>query len=104
MGSSLPINGFKFTQRKDGRNIRNLKVETSTDGNTWTVVSGSPFALAMQTATQTETIPTTTCRYFRVSVVSAADLYDTDCPCASLAELDVTHPQSFFQDNPGIEK
>ncbi len=93
MGSSLPINGFKIIQRQmQRRDIKNIKIETSTNGTSWTVVSGSPFALAQSDALQELTIPLTTCRYFRLSVLSAADLYDTDCPCACLAEIDVKHP------------
>ena len=97
IGKSLPINGFLFTQREYYyRNIKNLKVETSNDGITWTVVSGSPFLLAEGTVSpnlpQTKTLPATiTCRYFKLTVVSTSDVYD-GTNYASLAEVDVTHP------------
>ena len=97
IGKAVVINGFVFTQRANGsRNIKNLKVETSTNGTTWTAVSGSPFVLAQSTTNpstpQTVTLPANvTCRYFRLTVSATTDVYD-GTNFAALAEVDVTHP------------
>ena len=93
MAQVVAINGFKFTQRQNGaRNIKNLKVETSIDGNTWKEVSGSPFLLKQINEEQTFPLPATiTCRFFRLTVRTRADVYDGTV-FAALAEVDVTHP------------
>ena len=93
IGKAVNVNGFKFTQRQTlTRNIKNLKVEISTNGTTWTVVSGSPFVLQSITAQQTFSLPATVnCRYFRLTVAAKTDVYDGTTN-AALAEVDITHP------------
>jgi hypothetical protein len=92
MATSLLIKGFVFTQRQSlTRNIKNMKVETSTNGTTWTVVPGSPFALTQTAPAQTKTLATPiTCRYFRLTVAAASDVFD-GTQFAALAEVNVTH-------------
>ena len=98
MNNSLPIKGFTFTQRQGGgRNIKNLTVEVSNDGTTWTPVSGSPFLLQKTDAAQNFNLPANiTTRWFRVSVLTAADTYNTstspDNNNTALAELNVIKP------------
>ena len=104
MGKSLTINGFVFTQRQSlTRNIMNLKVETSNDGTTWTAVAGSPFSLASIKESQTKGLPSAiTCRYFRMTVPSSADVYD-GTQFAALAEVDVLkNPDPYYRGNWGI--
>jgi hypothetical protein len=93
MGKSLAVNGFVFTQRQSlTRNIKNMKVETSDNGTTWTVASGSPFLLTQTAPAQTKTLPATVnCRYIRLTVASQSDVYDGS-QFAALGEFDVTHP------------
>lgn len=93
LGSSLPVNGFAFIQRAAGsRNIKNMKVEVSTDGASWTEVSGSPFALTKTDPPQAKLLPApVTIKYFRMTVPSMADVYDGST-FAALAEVDVIHP------------
>lgn len=90
MGRSITINGFVFSQRQSlTRNIKNLKVETSNDGTTWTAVAGSPFSLAQIKAPQTKGLPASiNCRFFRLEVSSNSDVYDGSNN-AALAEVNV---------------
>jgi hypothetical protein len=92
MGTPLSVTGFVFTQRQSlTRNIKNMRVETSTNGTSWTAVTGSPFLLTQTLPAQTKTLPAAiTCRYFRLTVASAADVYDGS-QFAALAEVNVTH-------------
>lgn len=94
MGRSLTINGFAFTQRQSlTRNIMNLKVEISTNGTTWTTVTGSPFSLAQIKEIQMKGLPSpVSCRFFRMTVVANADVYDGS-QFAALAEVDVLKNQ-----------
>jgi hypothetical protein len=101
MGKSLAINGFVFTQRQSlSRNIINLRVETSNDGTNWTAVAGSPFLLASAREGQTKGLPAAiTCRYFRMTVPSNADVYDGS-QFAALAEVDVLKaPDPYYKGN-----
>jgi hypothetical protein len=93
MGQALAVKGFVFTQRQSlTTNIKNVVVETSMDGSTWTAVAGSPFTLSKVKAPQAKTLPAAiTCRYFRLKVASNADVYDNN-QFAALAEVDVFHP------------
>lgn len=101
MGKSLTINGFVFTQRQSlSRNIMNLRVETSNDGTTWTAVAGSPFSLASVRVGQTKGLPSPiTCRFFRMTVPTSADVYDGS-QFAALAEVDVLKaPDPYYRGN-----
>lgn len=91
--NALPIAGFTFTQRQSlTRNIKNLRVETSMNGTTWTQVSGSPFALQQITAAQTKMLPAPmNVRYVRLTVPASSDVYDGS-QFAALAEFDVVKP------------
>ncbi|MES2777591.1 MAG: M60 family metallopeptidase [Bacteroidota bacterium] len=96
--ANLPIKGFTFTQRQGGgRNIKNLVVEISNDGTTWTPVSGSPFLLQRIDAAQNFLLPANiVTKWFRVSVLTAADTYNTgtapDINNTALAEINVIKP------------
>lgn len=98
MGKQLDIKGFSFLQRQNlNRNIKNLKVETSTDGTTWTPVTGSPFLLQRIAAEQFYTLPTTiNVRYFKLSVLAQPDTYNAgtgaDNNNTSLAEVSIIKP------------
>lgn len=91
----IRIKGFKFTQRQAGaRNIKNLKVEVSNDNTNWTTIPGSPLLLQKINTEQAFELPAVIrTRYFRVTIGSAADTYNTDgtMNCA-LAEIDVIRP------------
>jgi len=95
MGRKLEIKGFKFTQRQGGaRNIKNLKVEVSTDNTNWTAIDGSPLLLQKIDAEQSFTLPSNiSIRYFRLTISTAADTYNPDGTLnTSLAEVDVIKP------------
>lgn len=95
MGMKLDIKGFRFTQRQGGaRNIKNLKVETSTDNSNWTPVDGSPLLLQKIDAQQNFTLPSVVrARYFRLTITGPADTYNTDGSMnTSMAEIDVIQP------------
>lgn len=93
MGQALDIKGFKFTQRMNGsRNIKNLKVETSMDGSSWTAITGSPLLLQKINGEQSFLLPSVIkCKYFRLTVQSTSDVWD-GTRYASLAEADVIKP------------
>jgi hypothetical protein len=93
MGQALDIKGFKFTQRMNGsRNIKNLKVETSMDGSSWTAIAGSPLLLQKINGEQSFLLPSVIkCKYFRLTVQSTSDVWD-GTRYASLAEADVIKP------------
>lgn len=92
MGRALDIKGFKIWQRQSlTRNIKNMVVEVSLNGTTWTTVDGSPFALQRIAAEQQILLPATTrVRYFRFTVPAITDIYDGKF--AALAEVDVIKP------------
>ncbi|WP_315823582.1 discoidin domain-containing protein [Paraflavitalea speifideaquila] len=95
MGLKLDIKGFRFTQRQGGnRNIKNLKVEISTDNTNWTPVDGSPLLLQKIDAQQNFTLPSVVrARYFRITINGPADTYNTDGTMnTSMAEIDVIQP------------
>lgn len=95
MGMKLDINGFKFTQRQAGaRNIKNLKVEVSTDNVNWTPIAGSPLLLQKINTEQSFLLPATIrIRYFRLTVSAPADTYNTDGTMnAALAEVNIIKP------------
>ena len=101
MGRSLSIHGFVFSQRQSlTRNIKNLKVETSNDGITWTAVAGSPFSLAQIKNPQTRGLPASiSCRFFRMEITSNSDVYDGST-FAALGEVDVLkEPDPYFKGN-----
>ena len=90
---ALPIAGFVFHQRQSlTRNIKNLRVEMSMNGTTWTAVAGSPFVLQQITAAQTVTLPATiNARYLRLWVNANADVFDGS-QFAALGEFNVVKP------------
>lgn len=93
MGSVQPVDGFVFTQRQSlTRNIKNIRVEVSSDASTWTLVKGSPFALTRTAPAQeirlTEVL---NARYIRITVPTTADVYD-GTQFAALAEFTALHP------------
>jgi hypothetical protein len=95
MGMKLDIKGFKFTQRQAGaRNIKNLKVEVSTDNVTWTPINGSPLLLQKINTEQSFLLPSAIrIRYFRLTISAPADTYNTDGTMnAALAEADIIKP------------
>ena len=98
MGRTLPIKGFSFVQRQSlSRNIKNLKVEISTDNANWTAVDGSPLLLQRITAEQFFNLPSqVNARYFRLSILSASDTYNgsaaPDGNNVCLADLNVIKP------------
>lgn len=91
--NAISIIGFTFHQRQSlTRNIKNLRVETSMNGTTWTQVLGSPFALQQVTAGQTKMLPAPiNARYVRLWVNAAADVFD-GTQFAALGEFDVVKP------------
>ena len=93
MGAVQPVDGFVFTQRAAGsRNIKNMKVEVSTDNVSWTVVKGSPFALTQTAPAQQKNLTEVlNCRYIRLTVSSTADVFD-GTQFAALAEFTALHP------------
>jgi len=93
MGGVAPIRGFKITQRQNGsRNIRNITIETSTNGTTWTAVTGSPFSLERINGEQLINLPANlNIRYFRLRTLSNADVYDGS-QFACLSEVDIIKP------------
>lgn len=98
IGNSIPIKGFKFVQRQSlSRNIKNLTVEISSNGSTWTAVTGSPFLLQKITAEQVYPLANTVnARFIRLSILSKTDTYNggttTDANNICLAEVNVIKP------------
>ena len=99
MGKSLPIDGFIITQRQSlSRNIKNMVIETSSDGITWSAVVGSPFALTQTVPPQAKLLPgEVTTRYFRLRVETTSDVFD-GYTNAALAEVNVSHRYLSFRD------
>lgn len=101
MKKALPVKGFSFRHRYPSmqRAIRNVKVEVSNDGSTWTMIPNADplitnytYTLALVDTQQDLYLPAnSTFRYFRITVPTKADVYDgTDY--AALAELNVIKP------------
>lgn len=91
MGKPLPIKGFRFTQRQNNQNVKNIKVEVSTDGSNWQQAAGSPYLTERVTAQQNFELPEViTVRYFRLTIQSASDLYGSKY--AMLSEVDIIKP------------
>lgn len=97
MKKMLPVNGFSFMQRSNlGRAVKNVKVEVSTDGSTWTMIPNAntsitayTYTLARVNTQQNFLLPASrTIRYFRITVPTRADVYD-GTEFAALAELNV---------------
>ena len=93
-GGSAVINGFAFAQRQSGtgtaRAVKNIEVETSTDGNSWAIAG--TFALQDIQGLQNFTLPgTITAKYFRLTISTVDDIYD-GTPYASLSEINIIKP------------
>jgi hypothetical protein len=105
--NSISIAGFVFVQRiktvsasSTARNIKNMRVEISMNGTTWTQVTGSPFLLAEPTVFGTCAVPPdltfmlpspVNARYVRLWVNANSDTWENN-NFAALAEFDVVKP------------
>ncbi|MCW9707983.1 discoidin domain-containing protein [Fodinibius salsisoli] len=83
MGEELPVDGLQFVQRQDGRrNIKDLKIEISSDGQSWQTLG--TYELAHTSLSQSLTFSSAQqFRYFRMTTQSA---WDTE-QYAALAEV-----------------
>lgn len=100
MKKALAVKGFSFIQRSNlARAIKNVKIEVSTNGTSWTMIpntnpaiSAYTYTLALVNGQQDFLLPANqTFRYFRITVPSTADVYD-GTNFAALAELNVIKP------------
>lgn len=103
MGLTIPIKGVKLQQRQNQprRHIKNVYIEYSLNGTSWTKINGpgsnGRFPLASIFPMQTITFDTqVSCRFFRITVPTKDDIYytggDPDWNNACLAEIDVLKP------------
>lgn len=94
MRSTQSIKGFQIAQRPGGttptsRAVKNVRIEVSTNGTTWTAVTGSPFTLENERGMQNLNLPAPiSVRYFRLTIASTADVYD-GTNFAALSEINV---------------
>ncbi len=92
MGKSLSIKGFKIAQRSGNQAVKNIKIETSSNGTDWSVISGSPVLLKQIAGLQLFELPSAiNCRYFRLTIGSNADTWGGG-KYAMLGEVDVIKP------------
>jgi hypothetical protein len=92
MKTAQSILGVQIAQRPNGatgtsRPVKNVRVEISENGTTWTEVAGSPFTLQNAQGLQNLVLPSfVTARYFRLTIPTTADVYGGD-NLAALSEV-----------------
>lgn len=91
VGVPVAFKGFKFRQRQGNNSVKNLKVEISRDGQTWTTIEGSPFRLLQNNDEQVFMLPEpVSFRFVKLSTPSRDDLWHGKY--AMLSEVDLIIP------------
>lgn len=93
LGRATSINGIKIAQRQSGtgtsRAVKNIKIEISSNGATWSTLPGSPFALQNIIGLQTISLAEpTSVRSIRLTIPSKSDIND-GTQFAALSEVDI---------------